>query len=345
MLIFLFLSIVLSVFAEDQPMLRISNYGDYISLETLNKFSRIYNIHIIYDTQDTNETILKKLADGNKEGYDLVILSSPITESLIKQNMLEPLDKSKLPNFKNLSPEHINQYFDPNNKYSVPYYWGTIGIIYDSDRIKKITRWSDLWNRSLKNNVLISNEYADVFPMVLKSLGYSANSMKTNEIEQAYEQLNKLMLNAVMLKTGNTASQFVREGLMAGMVFSGDAVLITSKRHNYKYIYPEEGALKWMDNMLILKSSKNKDTAHKFINFILDAENSAELAKVIGYGLPNRAGYNLLSEKDKKNNIIYPDINMLKNSEIIKNTSPVDELKQKYWKMFKSAYDKFKSEL
>lgn len=338
-LLFFILFSFFSVFAEQQPTIRISNYCDYISVETLKDFSRQYGIHVIYDTHDTNDVIMKKLYKGNEEGYDIVILSADRTDTVVKKRLAAPLDKSKLPNIKNLMPEHLNPLFDKGNIYTIPYFWGTIGILTNSKSNNGITRWADFRNPEFKDKILISNEATDVFAVMLKSLGYSLNTDNPQEIKKAYQLLMDILPNVRILRSGNVASAIARQNIAAGMVFNGDAVSLISRDSSFIYIYPEDGAVRWVDSMIIPVNSPNKEAAHLFINFILDAQNAAALAQEVGYGLPNQKAYAVLPDSIKSNPAVYPPLNLLKNSEIIYNSSEKTyKLKMEYWNKFMAEY-------
>ena len=246
-------------------------------------------------------------------------------------------------NYKNINQKFLNENFSEIKNYSIPYLWGSIGIIYNKNLVNKpITSWRDLWRNDLSNSILLSNEPIDVMALALKSLGYSANSKNKEELKKAQEELIKLFPNIKDISSSNLLSYFVTNGFKAGMLFNGDAKLITDNSNDFEFIYPKEGALKWADGIVILKKSNNKDLSYKFIDFIIDGKNSAKIAMKTNYAISNTSGSKYLNEKTLKNNIIYPNQEQLFNSEIITYNEEIYNDTLEYFNNFKEEYKKLR---
>lgn len=311
-----FLFIVTNFLFADQRTLKISNFIDYIDIELLRDFAYQNDVKIIYDIHEVNEDIFEKVKDKND--YDLVIVSSDYATKLKKIDKLEKIDSSKLQNYSNLNQDFIQINFKNSTEYTIPYLWGTVGLIYNKKLIKEpVSKWSDLWRDEFKNSILLSNEAVDAIGMSLKSLGYSANTSQIEEHKQAHNQLIKLIPNIKDISSGNAISYFIKNNFTVGMVFSGDAKLIMDKSKDFEFIYPKEGVLKWADGMVILKDSKNKDLAYKFIDFIIDAKNSAKIGNKTGYAVSNEFSMKYIDKNDLLNNVTYPKPDNLLNSEIL----------------------------
>ena len=305
--LFFILILINCLFAE-QRVLRISNFIDYIDVELLKDFAYENDIKIIYDIHEVNEDIFAKVKDKND--YDLIIISSNYITKLEKLNKLE--------NYSNINQDFLQTNFSNSMTYTIPYLWGTVGLLYNKKLVKEpITKWSDLWREEFKDSILLSNEPADVMAITLKSLGYNANNSNKEEITKAYEKLIKLIPNIKDISSSNAITYFITNNFTAGMAFSGDAKLIIDNSSDFEFIYPKEGALKWADGMVILKDSPNKDLAYKFIDFIIDEKNYAKIGNKTGYAISNEISMKYINDSDLSNTITYPNQKNLLNSEIL----------------------------
>lgn len=315
--IFCIIIMITSLFAQ-QRILKISNFIDYIDVELLKDFAYENNIKIVYDIHEVNEEIYTKI--NKKNDYDLLIVSSNYITKLKKLNKLEKLNPNNLKNYSNINQIFLQSTFINSFEYTIPYLWGTVGLIYNKKLVKEpIEKWDDLWRDEFKNSILLSNEPADVIGITLKSLGYSANSTNEQEINKANEKLKELIPNIKDISSANAITYFITNNFAVGMAFSGDAKLILDNSKDFEFIYPKEGALKWADGMVILKDSKNKDLAYKFIDFIIDDKNSAKIGNTTGYAISSETSKRYLDEKDLSNKVTYPNEKSLLNSEILFN--------------------------
>lgn len=322
--------------------LRISNFVDYIDIEVLKEFASKNNIEIIYDTHPSSEEAYNKILKSDN-AYDIVIITSHYIQKLQNEGLIEKLEKNQLPNYQNLNQAFLKKYFHKVDEYTATYLWGSVGLYLNQKKISgKFSSWNDLWTDELKNSILISNEPLDVFAVALKSLGYSANTTNEEEIKQAYNKLLRLIPNIKEISSGNVPTYFTQNDFIAGMMFSGDAKVISDELTYYKYVYPQEGALIWADGMVIPSNSHNKALAHAFINFIIEAKTSAKIASYTGYALANDEAKKHISQNNLQDNIINPSSNELENSEILYNHSQTHTLILEYWKQFIDAYNMHK---
>lgn len=337
---FYILMIITCVFAE-QRVLKISNFIDYIDVEVLKDFAYQNDLKIIYDIHEVNEDIFAKVKKNND--YDLVIVSSNYVTKLEKLNKLEKIDPNNLKNYSNINQDFLQTNFINSKDYTIPYLWGTVGLIYNKKLVKEpITRWNDLWKDEFKNSILLSNEPADVLGMALKSLSISANSTNSEEINKANEKLIKLIPNIKDISSGNAITYFITNGFAVGMAFSGDAKLIIDNSEDFEFIYPKEGALKWADGMVILKDSPNKDLAYKFIDFIIDEKNYAKIGNKTGYAISNDISKKYINNDDLSNTITYPNQENLLNSEILLDNENTYKSIVENFENFKKEYIKSK---
>lgn len=337
---FFLLCILASSFLFAQT-LRISNFVDYIDLEVLKDFASKNNVEIVYDTHSDSEEVYNKLIN-NTDSYDVVILTSHYIQKLKKKNLISKIDSSKLSNYKNVDQEFLELNFKGVEEYAITYFWGSIGLYVNQNKLNRnFDSWNDLWSSELKKSLLISKESLDVFAIVLKSLGYSANSTNEEEIKKAYEKLVLLIPNIKEISSGNVPTYFTQNDFIAGMMFNGDAKIISDELKEYKYIYPKEGTLLWADGIIIPENSKNKELAHKFIDFILDGKVSANIADKIGYALANNEAKKYMPNSYLEDYLLYPSTSQIKNSEILNDNENTHKLILEYWQKFLDEYAKY----
>ena len=281
-------------------VLNLYNWGDYIDPSLIDKFEKETGIKVNYSTYDTNEIMYAKIKDGSSN-YDLVIPSDYMIEKMIKENLVEKLDFNNIPNYKYIGKDFRNLSYDPKDQYSVPYMWGTIGIVYNTKIVKKpVDSWNILWDKDYKDQIIMFNSVRDAMAIALKKLGYSMNSENPEQIKQAANALieEKPLVQAYMVDE-------VKDAMVSGEaavapVWSGDASVITSQNPDIKYVIPKEGSNKWFDALVIPKGSKHKKEAEMFINFLCDPENALQNVEYIGYQTPNTKTFEMLPEDMKE---------------------------------------------
>lgn len=320
-----------------QNELNILTWDGYIPQDILDKFSEENNIKINISNFDTNEEMLAKISTGNS-GYDLVIGSDYIIDIARKQGLLEELDKSKIPNYVNLDENYISKSYDPENKYTVPYSAGSPVIVYDPEKIDVVIKgYNDLWNDSLKGKVLLLDDARNILGITLKSMGESMNTTDTTVLEKAKDKLMLLKDNVHHLNYNNPHESLISGEVDIAYMFSSQAYLALAERQGLKAVYADEGIGFGIDSWFIPKGAKNLDSAHKFLNLILDAETGAYITEQIMYPSPNKAARELLPE-DIKNNVVFniPG-DKLKDAELIQDIGDVAEEYARIWTEFKQA--------
>ncbi|AWZ48581.1 spermidine/putrescine ABC transporter substrate-binding protein [Clostridiaceae bacterium 14S0207] len=291
---------------DNRVKLKVYNWGDYIDKSLLKEFENKYNIKVIYGEYATNEEMFVKLRNSPGQ-YDVVVPSDYMITKMIKEGLLEKLDFKNIPNYKDIDPQLKNLPFDPKNEYSVPYMWGTLGIVYNTGLIKdNIKGWKDLWNPKYKDQILMVDSQRDSVGVALKMLGYSMNTTNLKELEKAKNALIK-QKDLVHAYVGDEVKdQMVEEEAAMAVVWSGDAMTIKETNPKLKYVIPEEGANLWFDNLVIPKGTKHKKEAELFINFMTGAEASKKNVEYIGYSTPNLKAKAMLPEEIRENPSAYP---------------------------------------
>lgn len=300
--------------------LTVYNWGDYIYPDLISKFERATGLKIIYETFDSNEAMLTKLAHGGTS-FDVVIPSEYAIDKMKEQGLLIPLDHSKLPNLKNINPRFLDLPFDRGNEYSVPYFWGTFGILYNSGMLggRAISCWNDLWDESFRNEILLIDSAREVIGLGLNSLGYSLNDTDAGHLQEAKDKLDRLTPNVKAIVGDEIKMLLANEEAAIGVVWSGDASYIIEENESLDYAIPEEGSNVWFDNMVIPTTAKNVEGAHLFINFMLDPENAAQNTEYVGYSTPNDAALEYLPEHTISDERFYPDSSVTDRLEVYEN--------------------------
>lgn len=323
---------------KSSEVLNIYNVGDYIDESLVKKFENETGIKVVYETYDTNEAMYQKVKSGSTN-YDLIFPSDYMVEKMISEKMLQEIDFNNIPNYKNISDEFKNADYDSENKYSVPYLWGTFGILYNKTMVSDpVNSWDILWNEKYSGQIQMLDSVRDSMGIALKKLGYSLNSTNKNEIEAAKKELleQKPLVQAYVNDEGK--DRLVSEEAAMGIVYSGDAVTLIESNENLEYVTPKEGTNKWVDAMCIPTTAENKDYAEQFINFMLDPENAKTNVEYIGYSTPNTAAIELLGDTYKNSPIMNPSSEVLDKSEVFINL-PSDVLK-----LYDDAWIQIKSE-
>lgn len=278
---------------EDKKVLKVYNAGEYIDKSLISQFEKENNCTIVYETFDSNESLYTKIMSGEK--YDVLVPSDYMIERLIKEDYLQPIDWSKISNQGNLMTEVMNQPYDPDNTYSVPYFWGSVGILYDTTKVDEAdvnAGWDLLKNTKYAGNIYMYDSERDSFMVALKALGYSMNTKETAEIDAAYEWLVEQRDTMEPVYVGDEVMDNMISGNKAmAVVYSGDAAYSMMENPNLAYVTPSQGTNIWYDAMVITKNCTETDLAHKFIDF-MTSENSARANTVeVGYTSPVKSVY------------------------------------------------------
>lgn len=273
----------------------IFNWGDYVDPALIRKFERQTGYQVVYETFDSNEAMLTKLRQGGTD-YDLAVPSDYAIAKLRQEHLLHPLDKKRLPNWRYLNSNCLNKSFDPGNRFSVPYFWGTLGIVYNDQKIKpgQLQTWNDLWQPRYRRQILLVDSARDIMGMALVSMHQSMNSRSAVALKLAEAKLAALSPNVKAI-VGDEMRMYMEQGEAAiGVTWSGEAAQMLRANHHLHYFVPAEGSNLWFDNLVIPKSARHRRAAYAFINFMLDPHNAALNAAYIDYATPNWRAEELL---------------------------------------------------
>ncbi len=311
--------------------LYIYNWGDYIDDALLTKFSEETGIEVIYEEYATNEDMYVKIKNGGSQ-YDLIFPSDYMVEKMIKEDMLEKIDVDAIQNYANIGDEFKQLAYDPQNAYSVPYLWGTVGILYNKTMVDEpVDSWRILFKEKYRQKILMLDSQRDTLMIALKLLGYSMNTRDESELEAAKELLIKQKELVLSYVVDNGKDIMLQGGAAFMPAWNGDAVEFMRINSDLDFALPKEGTNLWYDVMAIPKGAPNKAAAMQFINFMLDPENGAQNVKNIGYATPNKATFELLDSALQNDKIAYPDKSALKNSEVFADPGEYLELYNTIW--------------
>jgi spermidine/putrescine transport system substrate-binding protein len=323
------------------PELVFYDWEEDMPQQVLDAFTQEYGVKIKYLVYESQEDAIATLRSG--EAYDVVVMESRFIPLLAQEGLLEKLNQSNIPNLKNISANFRELAYDPHNDYSVPYNWGTTGLVVRNDLVAEpVTRWADLWDPRYRDHVgLWIGQVREVLGLTLKSLGYSANSENPVELEHALRRLLELKPYIIQLEEYDLNSS---AGVMAGglayisMGYAGDAISGMELNPGIQYILPEEGALLWNDTFIIPANSPNQYTAEVFLNFLLRPEINAMIANVNLYATTNEASLALIDPEILNNPMIYPPNADLINAELILPLSlEGQQLHDEIWERFQAG--------
>lgn len=264
--------------------------GEYLGENVISDFEKQYGVRVIVENFDSNEMMYTKLMAGDR--YDVIIPSDYMIERLMNEDFLQPLDKSMIPNMENMSDAVLGMSYDPDNTYSIPYFWGSVGLVYNHENVDPAVIESDGWevlrNTDYAGHIYIYDSERDSFMMAFKALGYSMNTEDPNEINDAYEWL--LQMNNTMSPVYVTDE--VIDGMMNGykdiaVVYSGDAAVVLDENEDMSFYMPSQGTNIWCDAMVIPANAENPKLAHEFINYMLTYEAAFDNTETVGYTSPN----------------------------------------------------------
>lgn len=264
--------------------------GEYLGENVISDFEKQYGVRVIVENFDSNEMMYTKLMAGDR--YDVIIPSDYMIERLMNENFLQPLDKSMIPNMENMSDAVLGMSYDPDNTYSIPYFWGSVGLVYNHENVDPAVIESEGWeilrNTDYAGHIYIYDSERDSFMMAFKALGYSMNTEDSNEINDAYEWL--LQMNNTMSPVYVTDE--VIDGMINGykdiaVVYSGDAAVVLDENEDMSFYMPSQGTNIWCDAMVIPQNAENPKLAHEFINYMLTYEAAFDNTETVGYTSPN----------------------------------------------------------
>lgn len=295
---------------EKKATLYVYNWGDYMDMSVVKEFEKEFNVKVNYEEFANNEEMLAKIKTGGTS-YDVIFPSEYMVEHMIAADMLNELDYSKLPNYENIDARFKNLSYDKDNKHSVPFLWGVMGVVYNKEIVDKtVDSWDILWDKDYAGKIFMLDSSRDSFVPAFKKLGYSINTKNLDELNAARDELIKQKPLVKAFEVDNYKDQMIAgEGAMA-LTWSGDAYLLMKENENLDFAVPKEGTNLWFDAVAIPKTSKNIDLAHEFINFLMRPEVAAKNSDYIKFATPNEKAMPLLTEEDRENEVLYPKVDI-----------------------------------
>lgn len=289
------------------------NWGEYIDPDTLTMFEEETGIRVIYDEFETNEIMYPRLEAG-ASAYDVVCPSDYMIQKMIQNDLLAELDFDKIPNAKaNIGAQYWEQsdQFDPGNLYSVPYCWGTVGILYNKTMVTEpVDSWSILWDEKYADNILMQDSVRDAFMVALKLSGHSMNSVDEQELEEARDLLisQKPLVQAYVID--QVRDKMIGNEAAIGVIYSGEAIYTQRENPDLEYVIPKEGTNVWIDSWVIPKNAPNRENAEKFIDFMCRPDIALLNFEYITYSTPNDGARDLIEDEQIRNSeIAFPDLN------------------------------------
>lgn len=317
------------------------NWGEYIDPEVLTMFEEETGIDIVYEEFETNEILYPKISSG-AIAYDVICPSDYMIQRMIENDLLSEINFDNIPNLKNIGKQYLEQsrQFDPENKYSVPYCWGTVGILYNKMMVDEpVDSWSILWDPKYKDNILMQDSVRDAFGVTLKYLGYSLNSIDLDELTEAKNLLieQKPLVQAYVID--QVRDKMIGNEAALGVIYSGEAIYTQKENPNLEYVIPKEGSNIWIDSWVIPKNAEHKENAEKFINFLCRPDIALMNFEYITYSTPNEAARELIEDESIRNSeIAFPDLSKYDNLETFQYLgTEADQVYGNLWNKVKSS--------
>ena len=294
------------------------NWGEYIDPEIIDLFEEETGIDVIYEEFETNEIMYPKVQSG-AIAYDVVCPSDYMVQRMIENDLLAEINYENVPNLKYIDDIYMemSKQYDPENKYSVPYLWGTVGILYNKKMVDEpVDSWNILWDEKYTDSILMQDSVRDAFAVALKSLGYSLNSTDLDELEAAKKLLIKQKPLVQAYVIDQVRDKMIGNEAALGVIYSGEALYCQKENPDLEYVIPKEGSNLWIDALVIPKNAQNKKNAEAFINYLCRPDIAKMNFDYITYSIPNSAGRELIEDESmRESNIAFPDISQLKNCE------------------------------
>lgn len=292
------------------------NWGDYIDPDVLDQFEAETGIRVIYETFETNEDMYTKLSKA-KASYDVICPSDYMVERMIREKLVQPINWENIPNAVQIQDRFCNLSYDPDNAYSMPYTWGTMGILYNKTMVsEKPTSWKVLWDEQYADSILMLNSSRDTIAITLKALGYPLNSTDEAQLEEAKDALIEQSPMVLAYVVDEVKDKMIAGEAAIALVWSGDATYCMSENEDLDYVIPEEGSNIFFDAFCIPANAKNVSGAEKFLDYLCDPEIAKQNFEYVGYAIPNQGAIDLLGEEYLSSPVSNPPQELLDKCEI-----------------------------
>lgn len=321
---------------DSSKVLNVYNVGDYIDESLIKEFEKKTGIKVQYSTYDTNEMMYQKVKSGSTK-YDLIFPSDYMVQKMSNEGLLKKINYNNIPNYKYIDQEFLHNKYDPENLYSVPYMWGTLGIVYNKKLVdEKVDSWDILWDQKYRRNILMFDSVRDTMGVALKKLGYSMNTKNPKEIEEATELLIKQKPLVLAYVNDDGKDRMIGNEATMGIFYSGDVPMMKEENPDLEYAIPKEGSNIWTDAICIPNTADNQDWAEAFINFLCDPDVNARNAEYIGYSTPISEGRKKLPEEMREDPSLYPNTDIIKKCEAFLDLGSTIKIYDKSWIQLKS---------
>ncbi len=325
--------------SDDSNKLYVYNWGEYIEPEVLTLFEEETGIEVIYDEFETNESMYSKISSGAAL-YDLVCPSDYMISKMISEDLLRPINWDSIPNKEHIGEEYWEQAkgFDSELKYSIPYTWGTVGILYNTTLVDEpIDEWADLWDERYRDEILMQDSVRDAFLVPLMMMGYSANSTNQEELKEAAKALmeQKDLVQAYVVD--QVRDKMISGEAAIGVIYSGEAIFTQSENPDLEYVIPKEGTNLWMDSWVIPKNAAHPENAEKFLDFLCRPDIALMNFDYITYSIPNTTAREMIEDEEIRNSeIAFPTLSDY-NLEVYQYLGEdMDRIYNNLWKQVKS---------
>lgn len=321
---------------KEEAVLNVFNWSEYLPEDVIEKFEEKYNIKVNYTTYASNEEMLAKLMAGGSQ-FDIAVSTDYMVDVMRNQNLIQEINMDNIPNYKNIGDEFKGLAFDPENKYTVPYMWGNAVVAVNTKMVDtEIDSYADLWDSKFENSMVVLDDQRAIIGIALKKLGYSLNETDPAKLEEAKNELIKLKGNIKIFDSDSPKTSLINGEASVGYVWGAEAVLAQKENPDIKVFFPKEGLYLWQDNFIIPNGAPHKSNAELFINFLLEPEISAEISESFPYANPNVEAHKLMDAETLDNKVIYPDTEIIKNGEYLKDLGETTRIFDEIWTELKS---------
>lgn len=315
------------------------NYGEYIDTSVLRTFEEETGIKVLYEEATTPEEAYSKYT-ASTIPYDLICTSDYMVEKLIEEGQAVEIDKSGMEYLGNIGDRYwkMARAYDPENKYSIPYFWGTVGILYNSSKVKEtVDSWGILFNGKYAGDIIMQNSIRDAYMCALKWKGYSLNTTERSELAEAQKILIDQKPDVEAYFVDEVREEMVAGNAAISVIYSGEAYLANEYDGDLQYVVPKEGSNVWIDSWVLMKKGKNKEGAQKFLDFLCREDIAFANFEEVYYPTPNMAVYESLDEEIKEDPLIFPDEDVLEKCEVYKTLdADTTALYSQMWKELKT---------
>jgi spermidine/putrescine transport system substrate-binding protein len=329
-----------STTSDQLDQLYIYTWTQYTDKPLLKTFIAQTGMKVLADVYDSNDVMLAKLQAGGGSAYSIIYPSDYMVQKMVNKDLLAEINHDRLIGLENLFPRFHDPIYDRNNRYSIPFNWGTTGLLYNSEKISEPPEdWDYLWRNKEKLNkqMTLLNDVREVMGAVLRMLGYSYNSKNEKEIKEAYDKLKQLKPAIAAFDTDAWQNQILAGDLVLAMCYSADAVKISQENPKLKYVIPRSGSSLWTDTIVIPKTAPNVAGAYAWINMILQPEVAAQITQRLNIATPNSAGFEQLPKRIQNNPNLFPSESFLANCERITPVGEFEEVYDRYWTQLTSS--------